>query len=172
MNISDDILIYGWTQDKHDKTSRRHSNNLVRKTSPWIRLNAASTNPAWGTLDVFPDKGVSPDPKKVEAIRSAKAPASPAKTCSLLGMANYCGRCIPDLSTTTQPMRDLMKQDTEWKWTTEHQVALDTLKETHLWLSHGILWPCKWNRAACRCECHWTRGNPCSAWQAEKKCHG
>ena len=53
MNISDDILIYGRNQDEHVmNVSRRHSNDLAGKTSPWTRPYAASTNPAWSTLDI------------------------------------------------------------------------------------------------------------------------
>ena len=130
MNISDDILIYGRIQDEHDDSLKATFKRLCEKN---LTLNTSKCSFNKSSLEyfgyVFSDKGVSPDPKKVEAIKNAKAPASPAEVRSLLGMANYCGRFIPDLATITQPLRDLTKQDTEWNWTTKHQKALDTLKE-------------------------------------------
>ena len=140
MNISDDILIYGRIQDEHDDSLKATFKRLSEKI---LTLNTSNCSFNKSSLEyfgyVFSDKGVSPDPDKVEAIKNAKAPVSPAEVRSLLGMANYCGRFIPDLATITQPLRDLTKQDTEWNWTTMHQKALDTLKETRLRHNHGIL---------------------------------
>ena len=48
---------------------------------------------------------------------------------SLLGMAQYVSRFIPDYATITTPLRLLTRQDTPWKWEQEEQRALDKLKE-------------------------------------------
>ena len=45
-----------------------------------------------------------------------------------LGMINYLGKFIPNLSELTAPLRELLKQDKEWMWLEQHQRAIDQLK--------------------------------------------
>ncbi|PIK48557.1 hypothetical protein BSL78_14582 [Apostichopus japonicus] len=45
-------------------------------------------------------------------------------------MVNYCARFIPNLATISLPLRNLIKKDEQWNWTSRHQQALDTIKET------------------------------------------
>ncbi|XP_070579203.1 uncharacterized protein [Ptychodera flava] len=79
---------------------------------------------------VFGGGGVSPDPKKAEALKEASEPASePAEVKSLLGMANYCGRFIPNLATISEPLRELTKKDTPWQWGKHQRQALKQIKE-------------------------------------------
>ena len=85
-NISDDILIYGRTQDEHDDSLKATFKQLSEKN---LTLNTSKCSFNKSSLEyfgyVFSDKGVSPDPKKVEAIKNAKAPASPVEVRSLVG---------------------------------------------------------------------------------------
>ncbi|XP_070549161.1 uncharacterized protein [Ptychodera flava] len=78
---------------------------------------------------VFGGGGVSPDPKKVEALQEASEPQSVAEVKSLLGMANYCGRFIPNLATISEPLRELTKKDTPWQWGKRQKQALKQIKE-------------------------------------------
>ena len=43
---------------------------------------------------VFSDKGISPDPKKVQAIHSASPPTSTSGVSSFPGIATYCAKFI------------------------------------------------------------------------------
>lgn len=45
-----------------------------------------------------------------------------------LGMVNYLGKFIPDLSELSAPLRELIKKDTAWAWFPQHQRAFDVLK--------------------------------------------
>ena len=45
-----------------------------------------------------------------------------------LGMINYLGKFIQNLSDITAPLRELLKQDNEWVWLEHHQRAVDELK--------------------------------------------
>lgn len=60
---------------------------------------------------VFSGKGLSADPTKVEAITNVPSPTNVAEVRSLLGMANYCFRLIPECKTLTQPLRELPQRD-------------------------------------------------------------
>ena len=73
---------------------------------------------------------MSPDPDKVSALNDASAPSNPTEVRSLLGMANYCSRFIPNYATTTEPMRELMKKDTEWQWEKPQEDAFNLLKRS------------------------------------------
>ena len=43
-------------------------------------------------------------------------------------MTNYVSRYIPNYSTTTEPLRALLKKDAEWQRNYEQQQAFDQLK--------------------------------------------
>ncbi len=47
---------------------------------------------------------------------------------SLLGLASYCSRFIPDFATCVQPLRELTKKNVKWRWTQVEEKALNELK--------------------------------------------
>jgi hypothetical protein len=77
---------------------------------------------------IFLVQGMSPDPKKVAAIKNAPVPKDVGEVRSILAMTNYVGRFIPNYSTITEPLRRLTKQDTKWHWSTEQQRSFEKLK--------------------------------------------
>lgn len=60
----------------------------------------------------FSAEGVSTDPKKIDAIKPATATQNGGKLRSLLVLANYVCRFIPDLATIVAPLRTLTHQNT------------------------------------------------------------
>ena len=76
-NISDDVVVFGKTQADHDKALRavfeRFSSKGLTLNRPKYEFNKSSIS-LFGF--VFSEKGVSPDPKKVQAIYSASQPTS------------------------------------------------------------------------------------------------
>ena len=74
--------------------------------------------------------GIKPDSSKIEAIISMPSPSSRKDLERFLGMINYLGKFIPNLSDTTAVLRELLKQDNEWMWLEQHQIAMDQLKKT------------------------------------------
>lgn len=77
----------------------------------------------------FSAEGVSADPKKIDAIKSATAPQNAGELRSLLGLANYGSRFIPDFATIVAPLRTLTHQNTTWQWGKKEQFAFKELKE-------------------------------------------
>ena len=71
---------------------------------------------------------MTPDPKKVQAIKDATPPSNTAELCSFLGTVNYVSCFIPDFSTTTAPLYDLTCRGVRWRWAKHHQHAFDQLK--------------------------------------------
>ena len=129
-NISDDIIVYGYTQEEHDRNLERvlqrlNELNLTLKKEKCI-FSVPKLVFSGFTLS---GEGISPDVTKVDAVRNFKTPESVADVRSFLGLVNYCSRFIRDYSTLTDPLRDLTKKHTKWKWTTEHQDAFDKLKD-------------------------------------------
>ena len=128
-NISDDIKVFGKGQEEHNKNLRGVLQRLKENN---LRLNKDKCEFSKTEIKfchIFSSVGVRPDPKKVDAIHKAKPPQDSSEVKSLLGMAQYVSRFIPDYATITTPLRLLTRPDTPWKWEQEEQRALDKLKE-------------------------------------------
>ena len=63
--------------------------------------------------------GVKPDPKKTDAIRKMPVPTNIKELKTFLGMVNYMAKFIPDLSTISEPLRQLERKDVQWEWSYE-----------------------------------------------------
>ena len=129
-NISDDIIVFGEGQEEHDKNLRGVLQGLKENN---LRLNKDKCEFSNTEIKfcghIFSSSGLRPDPVKVEAIHKARPPQNPSEVKSLLGMAQYVSRFIPNYATITTPLRLLTREDTPWKWEQEEQRALDKLKE-------------------------------------------
>ena len=58
---------------------------------------------------VFTEKGISPDPKKVDAFVNTKQPTTVSE---VRGMANYSSKFIKNYATITEPLRQLTRKNT------------------------------------------------------------
>ena len=129
MNISDDILVFAKTQHEHDLTLE---SVLKRADEKKLRFNGekcAFDQPSITFYGhVFSRNGISPCPKKIEAIKSLKPPTNVSELRSYLGMVTYCGRFINNLATVTAPLRELTKRDIKFEWKESQQNAFDTIQ--------------------------------------------
>ena len=129
INLSDDILVYGRTQEDHDQALKKTFQRLREKG---LTLHRNKCTFSKNSLEffgyVFSDKGISADPKKVEAIVNLQSPSNATEVRSLLGMSNYCSRFISGYATLTQPLRELTQKNTPWEWTDRHEHALQQLE--------------------------------------------
>ncbi|KAL8576640.1 hypothetical protein ACOMHN_025115 [Nucella lapillus] len=73
-------------------------------------------------------QGVAPDPGKVEAIENMAAPFNVAELRRYLGMINYLGRYLADLSNTLSPLNNLLNKDVAWTWGPEQEKAFQDVK--------------------------------------------
>ena len=60
----------------------------------------------------FLQDGISPSKDKVSAIVNASEPKTPDEVRSLIGMAQYLSRFIPNYSSIVEPLRVLTKKKT------------------------------------------------------------
>ena len=56
-------------------------------------------------------QGMHLDPKKVQGITEMTVPMDKQQLQSFLGMVNYMGTFIPNLSHHTEPLRAMLKKD-------------------------------------------------------------
>lgn len=128
-NISDDIIVYGSSQEQHD---RRLAAALRRLQEKGLTLNKQKCEFNKKTLEffgyIFSENGFSADKKKCEIIKNTPAPQNASEVRSFLAMTNYVSRFIPNYSTTTEPLRMLVKKDVKFVWEERQQNAFDKLK--------------------------------------------
>ncbi|KAJ8332536.1 hypothetical protein SKAU_G00423250 [Synaphobranchus kaupii] len=73
-------------------------------------------------------EGLSPPHSNVDAVQRLPEPICPAQVASFLGMMAYYLRFLPQYSTTTAPLRELLKKDVPWVWTRACSTAVRQLK--------------------------------------------
>nr|CAD2199249.1 unnamed protein product [Meloidogyne enterolobii] len=78
---------------------------------------------------VITSKGISPDPKRSEAIHKMPAPHDISSLRSFLGALNYYGKFIKTMREIRAPLDELLRKDTEWVWTEKQQKAFEKAKE-------------------------------------------
>jgi len=68
-------------------------------------------------------------PKKVAPILNAKVPTTTKETRSFFGMVNYYSPFLPNVSTVTKTLRELIELNTDFTWLETCQRAFDKCKE-------------------------------------------
>ncbi|KAJ8364291.1 hypothetical protein SKAU_G00131220 [Synaphobranchus kaupii] len=78
--------------------------------------------------DKLSAQGVQPDQEKINAILDMPRPTDKTGVLRIMGMVNFIGKFIPNLSVKTSCMRELLHKDSEFKWTAKHEHELQELK--------------------------------------------
>ena len=73
-------------------------------------------------------QGMHPDPKKVQGITEMTAPTDKQQLQSFLGMVNYMGTFIPNLSHHTEPLRAMLKKDNVFHWDDQQTRSFQQVK--------------------------------------------
>ena len=74
------------------------------------------------------ERGLQPTEDKVKAVHKAPAPEDVSQLKSFLGLVNYYGKFLPDLSTVLAPLYKLLQKDTRWSWGEAQQKAFEKVK--------------------------------------------
>ena len=74
-------------------------------------------------------KGLSPDPKKIAAVKRMDLPQDVETMRSFLGLVNYLNRFSPCLAELSEPLREICRQDAEFELTNSVHVAFSRTKE-------------------------------------------
>uniref|UniRef100_A0AAZ3PVE5 ribonuclease H n=1 Tax=Oncorhynchus tshawytscha TaxID=74940 RepID=A0AAZ3PVE5_ONCTS len=128
--IVDDILVYGRIKGDHDQNL---SLMLQRSRERGVRLNPEKSTVGATEVSYFGHlltaTGIKPDPQKVFAIKEMEPPKNHAELETVLGMANYLAKFAPSLSNANAPLRQLLKQSSEFLWDKQHNVAFQNVKD-------------------------------------------
>lgn len=131
LNISDDIIIYGSTQEEHNQNLQRVLKRLEDKNLTLNKNKCLFSQKQVKFFGyIFSAEGISADPAMVQDIKKAERPNSPSEVRSFLGMVGFVSRFIPNYSSITEPLRRITRTDEPWIWSEEQENAFQTLKET------------------------------------------
>ena len=128
--MMDDIVVWGSTQEEHDDRLRKVL-DIAQRSNLKLNQEKCEFNVNHMTFigDLISQEGVKPDPKKVAAISNMARPTNKSDVQRFLGMINYQGKFIPNLSTRSAPLRILLDKKTEWMWEDEQEKAWLELKD-------------------------------------------
>ncbi|UYV83155.1 K02A2.6-like, partial [Cordylochernes scorpioides] len=73
-------------------------------------------------------EGILPDQDKVRAIQYMQIPKNKQELQRILGTVTYLAKFIPDLSSNTSNMRNLLKKDIIWNWNIAADQELNFIK--------------------------------------------
>ena len=128
--IFDDIIVAAESEVEHDTIMRKL---LLRAREANVKFNEAKLQFKVSEVkymgNIASESGLKPDDEKIRAILEMPVLESKEELQRLLGMVNYFAQFIPNQSTITAPLRQLLKKDVDWMWLPEHTSALQELKQ-------------------------------------------
>ncbi|XP_049886457.1 uncharacterized protein K02A2.6-like [Pectinophora gossypiella] len=125
----DDVIIGGRTKQEHllaleSVFSKLSQNGLKLKSDKCVFLVKEV-----GYLGYIINKeGIKTDPSKIEAIASIPTPSNVTELRSFLGLLNFYGKFIKNMSGKLFPLYDLLKKGKEWVWSIECERAFVEIK--------------------------------------------
>ena len=126
----DDILITGPTEEEHLSTFEEVLKRLDKAGVRFKRNKCEFMLPLREYLrHRISKEGLEPTDGKVKALKDAPAPANVSQLKSFLGLLNYYGKFVSNLSTVLAPLHRLLHKSTPWSWGQEQQTAFDHVKE-------------------------------------------
>ena len=129
VNSQDDIIVYAKSKKEHD--------DLLLELFKRIRDSGLKLNRqkcSFGVTQliflghIVSSDGIKPDPKKVDAITEMSMPTTKQELQRFMGMVNYLGKFIPNLSDVTAPLRLLLQKDYEFLMQEPQVEAIDKIK--------------------------------------------
>ena len=127
--LYDDIIVFGANIEEHDTRLEKVLKTLCDRN---LTLNPSKCKFGMKKLvfmgHVLSKNGIEPTDDKVRAINGAKRPQNVNEVRSFLGLVNYCGRFINNLSTVEEPLRRLTRKSVRWHWGKEQEHSFKELK--------------------------------------------
>ena len=126
----DDILIFTKTLEEHRKVVHWVM-ELLQQYGLSLKLEKCEfekTSVEYLRVVVSHDS-VKMDPAKVARVAEWPTPSNKKEVQSFLGFTNFYQRFIEGFSHIAQPLFDLTKADSTFKWSSKEKLAFDTLKD-------------------------------------------
>ena len=128
--IADDMIIYGKTDQEHDQhlvdfleVCRKNTLTLNPDKMQFRLPQVSFFGHQWSA------RGLSPDPKKITAVKRMELPQDVETMRSFLGLVNYLNRFSPCLAELSKPLRQICRWNMEFKLTESVCVAFSLTKE-------------------------------------------
>ena len=134
--VADDLVVIGQGATK-EAAKLDHDSNLKslkqRCQEKNIKLNdtksAIEKNSITFMGHVISEKGISPDPSKVEAVVNMPIPSDVEGVRRFCGFVQYLSRFLPNLSEDLAPLRKLTCDGITWNWSQECDNAICKIKD-------------------------------------------
>ena len=129
IGIHDDMVIFGVDQEDHD-ANLINLLNVCQKEGLVLNNKELELRREGVTFfrAEYSAQGMHPDPKKVQGITEMTAPTDKQQLQSFLGMVNYMGTFIPNLSHHTEPLRAMLKKDNVFHWDDQQTQSFQEVK--------------------------------------------
>ena len=128
--IADDMIIYGRSNLEHDKylinfleVCRKNTLTLNPDKMQFRLPQVSFFGHQWSA------KGLSPDPKKIAAVKRMNLPQDVGMMGSFLGLVNYLNRFSPCLAELSEPLMQICRQNMVFELTESVHVAFSRTKE-------------------------------------------
>ena len=127
--VIDDILVAGETVEQHDQILKQV---LQRACEYNLKLNFDKVKVRQDQVSyvghLITKDGLKPDPEKVKAMNDMPHPTCKQSTRRLLGFVTYLSKFLPHLSTVTEPIRQLLKEEVMFEWGSPQEQAFQDIK--------------------------------------------
>ena len=125
----DDILVTGATVAEHLETLERV---MARLEEAGLRLKREKCFFLRDRIEylghIIDAQGLHPTEEKIQAVKNAPQPKNVAELRSFLGILNYYGKFLPNLSSKLAPLYRLLHKQTKWSWGREQEKAFTEAK--------------------------------------------
>ena len=126
----DDILVTGSTEEEHLQNLEAV---LSRLEEEGLTLKKEKCQFMMEEVEylghVISAEGLRPATSKARAILEAPTPKNVSQLRSFLGMVNYYGKFVDNLSTRLAPLHQLLQKDAHWKWETQQTKAFEEVRQ-------------------------------------------
>ncbi|GJT47020.1 putative reverse transcriptase domain-containing protein [Tanacetum coccineum] len=126
----ENILVYSKSKDEHE-VHLRLVLELLKKEELYAKFSKCEfwLQEMQFLGHVVNQNGIHVDPSKIEATKNWKAPTTPSKIRSFLGLAGYYWRFIANFSKIAKPLTSLTQKNKKYEWGVEYEEAFQTLKD-------------------------------------------
>lgn len=128
--VFDDLIIAAADDSEHDRILKQV---LDRAQKNGVKFNQKKIQYKVGQVKylghILSSTGVRPDDVKVQAILNMPSPTNQKELQRFLGMVTYLSKFIPNFSSHTDVLRQILKKDIAWHWLDQHENAVHLIKQ-------------------------------------------
>ena len=139
VGIADDIIVFGKTTEELDRNMHAMLNRCI---DTGIKLNPDKCFVKQEKIKFYGvicgQDSVQSDLGKVSAFKQMSSPTNCQELQNFLVLVNYMGPFIPNVSTLTAPLSELLKEDNHFKWYAAHQESFKSFNKIKDSISNEI----------------------------------